>query len=149
MYFNNVHPWMPIISKRHYYQRFDDPQYELCADIALLIVTMRLILWSPSPSTAYEGYKSRMYQAAKQYYAGLETAGLLTLPILQAGVLITLYEFGHAIYPSAYFSIGACARYGVALGIDRAASLLAEKSSLWVEIEEKRRVWWAILILDR
>ncbi|KAH8817225.1 hypothetical protein F5884DRAFT_830319 [Xylogone sp. PMI_703] len=89
------------------------------ADLTLLIVAMRLIMWSP-PSSAGN-----------------------------AGVLITLYEFGHAIYPSAYFTVGECARYGAALGIDRAATLSADKSLSWVEVEERRRVWWAVLILDR
>ena len=42
-------------------------------------------------------------------------------------ILTAIYEYAHAIYPAAYITIGTCARYGL----------------------ERRRFWWAIVILDR
>lgn len=84
----------------------------------------------------------------------METSGNLSLRILQAGILIALYETGHAIYPAAYLSVGACVRYGIALGIDK---LVLEPDGAHdglriytqTEVEEQRRVWWALLLLDR
>lgn len=64
-------------------------------------------------------------------------------------VLIALYEIGHGIYPSAYVSIGTCARYGLALGLDRELNVFDNSPRRWIELEEKRRAWWAVLILDR
>jgi hypothetical protein len=62
---------------------------------------------------------------------------------------LALYELGHAIYPAAFLSIGACARYAHALGINVSRTLKTRKVLTLVEVEERRRVWWAIVILDR
>ena len=72
--------------------------------------------------------------------------------MLQAAVLIAVYEVGHAIYPAAYLTIGACARYGTMLGIDKLGLDLMGDSLgplSWIEVEERRRVWWAVVLLDR
>ncbi|CAI6088228.1 unnamed protein product [Clonostachys chloroleuca] len=37
--------------------------------------------------------------------------------VLQASLLILLYEIGHGIYPSAFLSAGSCVRYGHAIGL--------------------------------
>jgi hypothetical protein len=60
-----------------------------------------------------------------------------------------LYEIGHGIYPAAYLSIGSCIRYGGALGVNLAIEDIATKSQDDVDSEERRRSWWAILVLDR
>jgi hypothetical protein len=79
-------------------------------------------------------------------------AGAMSCRLLQAQILLVLFEIGHAIYPAAYLSIGACARYGTALGVD--ASLrpdfqLQNSSIERLNIEERKRAWWMVLILDR
>uniref|UniRef100_A0A0B7KI44 Xylanolytic transcriptional activator regulatory domain-containing protein n=1 Tax=Bionectria ochroleuca TaxID=29856 RepID=A0A0B7KI44_BIOOC len=50
-------------------------------------------------------------------------------------------------------SVGACARQGLALGVDK---LLIDGvgsdnigTRTWQEVEERRRAWWAVLMLDR
>lgn len=61
-----------------------------------------------------------------------------------------VYELGHGIYPSAYLSVGACARYGAALGYEECGyEDPGEGRGEWVEAEERNRTCWAILILDR
>ena len=71
--------------------------------------------------------------------------------MLQAGILIAIYELGQAIYPAAYLTVGACARFGLGLAINTLSKAppggVDERS--WNEIEEKQRVWWAVLLLDR
>jgi hypothetical protein len=59
--------------------------------------------------------------------------------------MISLYELGHGIYPAAFSTVAACARYGTALGIDD----LAVTDLTRAGGEEKLRVWWGILIVDQ
>lgn len=89
--------------------------------------------------------------ALKHAILEAENAGILTLPLLQAKILLTIYELGHAIYPAAYFSIASCARYGTALGVNKCleSNLLSNAPAFVLEAEEKKRAWWAILVLDR
>ncbi|RDW63455.1 hypothetical protein BP6252_11000 [Coleophoma cylindrospora] len=146
-YFEKIQPWMPIVAKKRFFRYLLNPLSRLRADTALLIVAMRLMTIFPVDSDFDP--KLPMYLAAKRMYAEAEALGILTLSFLQAGVLISIYEYGHAMYPATFFTIAACARYAALLGIDKERSLFEDPSLTWVEVEEKRRVWWAILIMDR
>jgi hypothetical protein len=146
-YFNTVQSWMPIISKTRFYDHYLHPLSQPRTDLALLFLCMKLIISMPPEHT--KNPQTPTYFAAKQFYLDVETAGIFSIQALQAGLLISLYELGHAIYPSAFLSIGACARYSYALGINGNATSQIIKPSTWVEQEETRRVWWAIVILDR
>jgi hypothetical protein len=146
-YFNTIHVWMPIISKKRFYDHHLHPLSQPLADLALLFLCMKLI--TQLPPEPLRNPQTLTYFTAKQFYLEVETAGIFSIYVLQAGVLISLYELGHAIYPSAFLSIGACARYAYALGINGNATSQIGKAYTLVELEERRRVWWAIVILDR
>jgi hypothetical protein len=146
-FFNTVQSWMPIISKTRFYDHYLHPLSQPRADLALLFLCMKLIISMPPKHT--KNPQTAIYFAAKQFYLEVETAGIFSIQVLQAGLLISLYELGHAIYPSAFLSIGVSARYSCALGINGNATSQISKPSTWVEQEETRRVWWAIVILDR
>jgi hypothetical protein len=108
-------------------------------------------LYCTAPPGA-SGGRTELYGIAKQFHFGVETAGLMSIHVLQAGVVIALYELSQAIYPAAHLSVSACARYGFALGIDKLGlELIASGNGRrpWIEIEEMRRVWWSVLTLDR
>lgn len=143
IYFKTIHFWMPIVSKNLFYQHLLNPLSQRRTELSLLIICMKLISSHPPPLS------DSLYKTAKQFHLENISAGVLSTYVLQAGVLIALYELGHAIYPSAFLSVGACARFGIALGIDKTLAHWDSSSSQWDELEEKRRVWWSILILDR
>lgn len=106
---------------------------------------------TPAPSYEDDG-KRTLYKIVKEFYAEVEATGIMSVCILQSALLIAVYEIGNAIYPAAYMTVGSCARYGVALGLDKLMVSLTGQGNLgkpWMEIEEMRRVWWGILILDR
>jgi hypothetical protein len=113
------------------------------SDAALLIISMKLLLWKPSSKEPDS--KHSLYNRARQFRYEIEASGVGSVQFLQASVFIALYEFAHGIYPAAFLSIGACARLGMAFGFDRMES---EEQS-WIELEERKRAWWAVLILDR
>ncbi|TVY82496.1 hypothetical protein LSUE1_G001586 [Lachnellula suecica] len=145
-YFSTVHTWMPIISKLRFNENILNPHANsIRSDYALLILCMDLITSPPVGQTP----RSPGYVAAKQLYLGLEIQGVVSIQILQAGVLIALFELGHAIFPSASVSVGACVRYGNELGINWGANIAGEQPFSWADAEEQNRVWWAIVILDR
>ena len=47
----------------------------------------------------------------------LESRGLISTVLLQAVLLISLYEAAHGIYPAAFLSVGHCAQLGHAMGL--------------------------------
>jgi hypothetical protein len=146
-FFVTVHNYWPIISKKTFYDRLINPLLKPRADVALLCLCIRLVTWRPSESG--DDPLTETYLAAKRYYVELEIAGVFSIQALQAGVLIALYELGHGIYPSAYMSISGCAAYGHALSLHEEKEVHVGDRFGWNEREERRRVWWSIIILER
>lgn len=144
-YFSTIHTWLPFISQKRFYERVLSPLVPTQADHVLLLVAIKLVTTSPSNPDP----RSMIYRKIKLIITEIEIMGNLTLKILQALILVALYELGHAVYPSAYLTIGQCARYGIALGLNKTiAASVRSHQTLPIE-EEERRMWWAIVILDR
>jgi hypothetical protein len=146
-YFENIHTWMPFISKKRFYASHLRTPLQTRPDIVLLLLALKLIT-TPPPSRP-RNPRTPLYHAVKHFHLDVESSSAVSTPTLQAGILLALYEILHAIYPAAFQSIGACARYAHALGINVSKSLNTKRMLTLVEVEERRRVWWAIVILDR
>jgi hypothetical protein len=145
-FYETVHTWIPFISKRRFYDHHLQPFNQSHPELALLFLCIKLVTDPPPESP--QSPQTRAYYAAKHFHVELENSGIFSVQILQAGILLSIYELGHAIYPAAFLSIGACARSAYALGIN-SNSILTRKALTLVEVEERRRIWWAIVVLDR
>ncbi|KAF4965163.1 hypothetical protein FSARC_7030 [Fusarium sarcochroum] len=146
-YFQSAHTWMPIISKIRL-DRLTHRSYDVMrADMALLFLCMKLMQEVPGEQ---QPVPSELYVTTKRFLDSLQMKGLLTVRIVQAGLLLSVYELGHAIFPAAFMTIGLCARIGIVLGLhSKLAPQLAGKPRSWTDWEERQRVWWMTVILDR
>ncbi|KAH8888148.1 hypothetical protein GQ53DRAFT_872412 [Thozetella sp. PMI_491] len=150
-FFKNIH-WLPIIYRQDFFTTLLNPLAQRRTELSLLTLCMKLSCSTPTDRDQGEESSTAIYRSAKRFYSDVEASSVLSVRVLQAGILIAMYEIGHAIYPAAYLSVGACARYGLALGIDKLGLKLmgdGDGPRIWHEVEEKRRVWWAVLIFDR
>ncbi|PQE03212.1 fungal specific transcription factor protein [Rutstroemia sp. NJR-2017a BBW] len=126
-----------------------NPFWEAGPDLALLFLCMKLI--TSRPVDGLECAQNPVYITAKRFIALMEAAGMVSLLVLQSNILVTLYEYGQAIYPAAWMSAGWCVRYGTLLGIngfDESPQLLGPLGTR-TEYEERVRTWWGVLIIDR
>jgi len=140
-------PYLPIISKKIFYELLN-PLLPWRADAAFLCLCMKVVLWSPLAQ--HDDPQTTDYLAAKRYLSELESGGVFTMPMLQGRVILSMYEMGHGIYPAAYSSIAASSAHGCALRLSgQKDAKKTGKSLTWIEEEEQRRVWWAIVILER
>lgn len=109
-YFNTIHIWFRFISAK---KRLEAPFSENCEpDIVALALAMRLMTSDPDDNTC-----SYLYNQTKGLLDTLVARGVVSLPVLQAMILVTLYEYCHAVYPAAWMSIGLCTRYIELLGV--------------------------------
>jgi hypothetical protein len=146
-YSQTVNTWMPIINISRLERLIGMHSTKMRSDLVLLLLSIKLVQQVPASDDAE---LSPLYIAAKKFCFSLEMAGTCSLLKLQASLLIAVYELGHGILPAAYISIGACARQGVILGIHkRYAPQMLRKPRNWIDWEERQRVWWLIVILDR
>ncbi|KAK6595323.1 fungal specific transcription factor domain-containing protein [Botrytis cinerea] len=148
-FFSHDHTLMSFISKPRFYSYHLHSQSCIPNRPETILLLLSLKLITTLPPTNPRNPQTPLYQAIKHYCLEVETSNVPSLPILQAEILIALYEMGHGIYPAAYLTIGACARYAYALGINCNKRLNVRRVLTMVEMEERRRVWWAIVILDR
>lgn len=148
-YFDTVHTWMPIISKlRLEHLSKVELQDNRRADFALLLLCMKLIQTVPKDTST--ALRSSLYIVSKEFASSLEIAGIHSLLKLQGNLLLTVYEMGHGIFPAAYMSMSYCVASAIALGIqDKDAPQILETPRTWVDWEERLRVWWIVVILDR
>ena len=72
--------------------------------------------------------------------------------MIQAGLLIATYELAQGLVEAAYISIGTCARMGYASGIHVGHGRRSQSGSQiapTLEDEEKRNLWWGIVMCER
>ncbi len=113
VFFETVHVWMPIVSKKQFQEGLLERLAVRRAELFLLVLAMKLC------SSRTTVARSLLYRTVKQLYFDIESSGRLSIQMLQAAVLIAIYELGHGIYPAVILSVGNCARIGILLGIDR------------------------------
>jgi hypothetical protein len=85
-YFNTVHCWMPIISKKR--MNLGHPLWEGGPDLAMLFLAMKLVASQPVNRVA--STENPLYTASKRFLALLESGGTISILYLQAMVLVCL-----------------------------------------------------------
>ncbi|KAF5626830.1 Zn(II)2Cys6 transcription factor [Fusarium tjaetaba] len=143
--------WMPIVNGKRHLAAVLNPLVPLRRPTALLALCMKLCCL---PVDKVEE-KRVLYELVKKLYAEVERQEDSCLQLMQSAVFIAVFEMGDAIFPAAYLTVGALARYGMATGMDKinqtalGKDCAATVGASWADIEEMRRVWWGALILDR
>lgn len=102
------------VSKRRFWQRLSANN----ANVETLLVAhcMRLV--------SQHGIGIAVYDNVKYCLYALERQGIISLPLLQATMIVALYEISNAVYPAAYLTVGHCARLGQAMGLHDRRSLV-------------------------
>ncbi|QGI94899.1 hypothetical protein CEK26_007968 [Fusarium fujikuroi] len=144
--------WMPIINGKRHLAAVLNPLAPLPRPAALLALCMKLCCLSVDETKE----KRVLYDLVKKFYAEVEVQEDSCVQVMQAAVFIAVFEMGDAIFPAAYLTVGALARYGMAMGMYKINQDALGKNcgtvaigASWADIEEMRRVWWGTLILDR
>lgn len=137
---------MPFIPRQDLQAQLSNEPSQLNSSEILLLACIKILCQPIEDDT--RGHSSPHYLAIKTSFVGAEVNGVLTVRLLQALVVLLIYEFCHGIYPSAYITLGTCTRYLDALGINR-PSLPSEEPIDWIDAETRRRLWWAIYTMER
>jgi hypothetical protein len=90
------------------------------------------------------GSARSLYVSIKSFVSILEAMGTNSLKIVQSRILLTIFEIGHAINPSAYISAAANVRAAMSLGLDSFTKDVGSQ-----KYEEAQNVWRAVMIVDR
>lgn len=146
-YFDNVHKWMPIMSRKLFYRRLTEFSKTKRPDFAILLLCILLSIHYPTSSTAQEP----LYRAVRSIYWYLNATVDASLEMIQAGILLSCYEYGFGMHKECYKTIGLCVRMGhwMDLHNEKPPSDISQSSDEWVEAAERCNIWWALVIRDR
>ncbi|KAH8698402.1 hypothetical protein BGW36DRAFT_145370 [Talaromyces proteolyticus] len=152
-YFSTIHTWLPIINKSRFQSHIEIHPCD--SKELLLLMSMHLIVQRPDSQPVRGMMDNEQYRAIKQLYSNLflEAEGSPSTEILQSGVLLATYEYGHGMVDTACHTLSLCISAGMASGLHRSrvpsVSDLENMESTWSSTNELIRTWWAIVISDR
>lgn len=145
-FFSTIHTWLPILSRKVLIEQIQSGSHEHEGENAVLLLSLKL---STHPIDASDD--SQLYHAVKSCLFFAESGGFLSLRLVQALLLLCLFELGHGMYPAAYLTAGRVARLACTIGLhDRKQAVqLYVSPETWTQREEQRRTWWAVLLVER
>ncbi|BCS23475.1 Zn(II)2Cys6 transcription factor [Aspergillus puulaauensis] len=145
-YFTYIHTWLATIQEQRFRSRVRSLQHTPHAETALILLVMSLLTLKGHDAHSRDCARSSMYPLASYLFSLLQFARGPSLELVQAGLLLAVYETGSGRAPTAFITIGTCARLGyiLRLNVD-----IPDPETIWAIAEERRRVWLGVYMIDR
>ncbi|KAK9325348.1 hypothetical protein V1517DRAFT_191187 [Lipomyces orientalis] len=149
-YFRGIHEWIPVISRGSFQNRLINSSAPARADFSILLLSMCLITYRPSRVTAQLINQDTMYFTTKMLFAHVQAFISSSPNLIQAGILISIYEYAHGKLDTAYNSIANCAKMAHAIGLHKLKSSLdPQENEASLGGDEEKNIWWGIVIYER
>lgn len=148
-YFGTINTWFTIIEKTTFEDRLARMWTEPSAETGLLVLCMLLVVRSPVEGSTSTSMQTGLYHAIKTL-CGLVMAKVpLSVSILQANLLVGLYELVHFIPQQAFLTLGSCATIVRAFGwVDEAFWGQDQWISRARELKLCSILWWSMVFLE-
>lgn len=163
-YFQLFHRHLPVISRTRFYNSLTTLGAAPAADFSVLLLTICLTTYAPAL-----GYQSghgatrsveqqSLYLTARSLLAQVQVSCSPSVPLIQAGLLLAVYEYTHGRPDDAFVTIAGSARMAYAVRIharDRYQTQMVHtaghnmNADLLVQAEEAANTWWGIVIFER
>lgn len=147
-YFGTVNSWFTIIERRNFEERLERMWSEPSAETGLLALCMLLTARSPEETPA--SVQNSLYHSVKTLCGIVATKTPLSTSVLQANILICLYEFGHLMPQQAYLTLGTCTTIARAFGwLDESFWGQDQWMARARELKLCSILWWSVVFLER
>lgn len=163
-YFQGFHRHLPVISRTRFYNYLITLGAAPAADFSVLLLTICLITHAPAlgyqpghGATRSVDQKS-LYLTARSLFAQVQVSCSPSVPLIQAGLLLAVYEYTHGRPDDAFVTIAGSARMAYAARIhtrDRHQAQMTHTAGhnadtdLLLRAEEAANTWWGIVIYER
>lgn len=160
-YFKGINTWFPVIDQSVFEGQLESMFENPTAEICVLVLCMSVIASSPdepkpkpspkskSKRNANAGLGDNAYHSAKATLTLVQSKLQMTRTMLQAELLIAMYEFSNAMFQQAYMSLLRCVQitknlnwHNGAFGASNGQPLDAK------ELKLCSTLWWSIVHLD-
>ncbi|KAE8387435.1 hypothetical protein BDV23DRAFT_174674 [Aspergillus alliaceus] len=151
-YFGTVHKWLPLVNKETFKARWEKPSFEPTTEDCLLLLSMCLIIQRPDEQQSPSMMETEQYHAVKHLFQHAFTDSISSplVAVLQAGVLLATYEYGHGMVHAAHSTVYSCISAAITLGLHQSKACSCSRFSAgWKDQGEGAYVWWALVISER
>ncbi|KAG6367904.1 hypothetical protein INS49_002103 [Diaporthe citri] len=147
-YFGTVNTWFTIVERSGFEPRFGQMWTEPSAETGLLALSMLLIVRAPE-DTPGVSMQNSLYHSIKTLCGLVAAKEPMSIPLLQANLLVCLYELCHFMPQQAYMTLGSC------VTISRAFGWLSEsfwRQDQWIVrprvLKAYSIIWWSMMFLE-
>lgn len=148
-FFITTHQRISLLSRHRFCSSIRNLLSSPRAELAILCLCIYLMQQMPDKERP-NGMRSPLYAQIKQLIGLLELTENFTIDLLHCRLLITYYELGHGIHRAACLSFAASAKIARVIGLHKRPWQSKQGQEIsYMVLEEQKRVWWAIVNLDR
>ncbi|KAF1964886.1 hypothetical protein BU23DRAFT_604518 [Bimuria novae-zelandiae CBS 107.79] len=178
-YFQGIHRYLPFISRARFYNSLITIGATPSAGFSVLLLAICVIISSPAVGRAHRETattpsfdRGQLHLTAKSLLAQIQASTPVSVHLIQAALLLSLYEYAEGRPDDALATIASCSRMAYASrihardvptsaftppitpsadsGIGTPASEDAPANvDAWLEAEEAANTWWGIVICER
>lgn len=152
-FFRGFHRWLPIVCPRLIHEIMTANSSRLPADISLLLLAMCLTTVHPSsdgPSN-HSIYPEDLFVTVRMLFVHVQAVICASTALVQAGLLISVYEYACGRPEAAYISMGTLVRMAETIGLngDSRQNYISQETQWKLTALEERNLWWGIVVLER
>jgi hypothetical protein len=151
-YLKTTHSWLCMIHEERYMKRL--AEHGDMPDAEFAIVTLAMYLASPAADGFRDGKEDKsflfeVYRSVKELHRVRAAQGPCFLMVI-AGVLIALFEISHGDNAATQSTLQITTSTAYTLGLDMSMTYTLSSHPRGTSLlEERKRVWWALIIIDR
>ncbi|RBR10324.1 hypothetical protein FVER53590_12429 [Fusarium verticillioides] len=151
-FLDNFQRWLPVIAPRQLHEHIELSERGLPgADVSVLLLAICLV------TLRFGGdlgdplfHHSAVHVTVKTLYAQVQAMMHASVALIQAGVILSAYEYASGQIDPAYISIAACIRMAQVVGVDTAYKKLgAVQEETRLQATSEWNLWWSIIVLER
>jgi hypothetical protein len=149
LYFDGVNTWFTIVERATFERDLEANWDNLSAETSAMALCMALIARPPNQKSS-KGIADPVYTSTGAILKVVRSNCPMSVKLLQAVLLVAMYEFSHALPDQAYASLGECLQMTKVLRWHNPWFWSDERrASKPGELKLCSILWWAIVYLDR
>ncbi|KAL2166908.1 hypothetical protein VTG60DRAFT_2016 [Thermothelomyces hinnuleus] len=147
-YFDGVNTWFTVVERAAFERELEANWGNLQAETSAMALSMALIARPPNQKSS-KGMGDTVYLSTKAILSLVQSKVPISTKMLQAELLVAMYEFSHSMPQQAYLSLGRCLQMTKAMGWhDPTFWALEKQISRPADLKLCSILWWAIVYVD-
>ncbi|EWY82097.1 hypothetical protein FOYG_14218 [Fusarium oxysporum NRRL 32931] len=151
-FLDNFQRWLPVIAPRRLDEHIELSKRGLVgADVSILLLSICLVTLRSGGDLADPlVHHAAVHTTVKTLYAQVQAMMHASASLVQAGIILSAYEYASGQIDSAFISIAACIRMAQVVGVDTAYNRLdAVQEETRLQATSEWTLWWSIIVLER